>query len=265
MKKAICLFIVGEKYQKLFNKSKVQFENYAKKCEADIVIIDKPLDETFFRPLLSQKLLIPSKTENYDIVLFLDLDIVISEEAPSVFDFLPEDKYFGAVLDPRGTEEFDKTWGHIPRILEETSEKYFTDRHFEAHPLLQGSINGGVFVFRPKRVADIYKNYYFSNHNQGALNSFEETPFAYFSQINNWFEALPAKFNTQILYKIKGTAIGHQVEISEKNIPKFFRKYYYKKKGNCLYPTRQYKNFVKRIIENNFFIHFSANYPIIYN
>ncbi|MDR6159792.1 lipopolysaccharide biosynthesis glycosyltransferase [Chryseobacterium sp. SLBN-27] len=148
MRKAICLFIVGEKYRKMYDKSKKQFENYARKCGADIKVIDKPLDGKFHRPLLSQKLLIPDATAEYDVVLFLDLDIIISEEAPSVFDYLPENKYFGAVLDPRGTEEFNKTWGHIPRILEETNEIYFTDRHFENNDLLQGSINGGVFIFR---------------------------------------------------------------------------------------------------------------------
>ncbi|WP_288243628.1 glycosyltransferase [uncultured Chryseobacterium sp.] len=265
MRKAICLFIVGEKYRKMYDKSKKQFENYARKCGADIKVIDKPLDGKFHRPLLSQKLLIPDATAEYDVVLFLDLDIIISEEAPSVFDYLPENKYFGAVLDPRGTEEFNKTWGHIPRILEETNEIYFTDRHFENNDLLQGSINGGVFIFRPQKVAGTFKDYYFSDHNQGELNSFEETPFAYFSQIHNWFKALPIQFNTQILYKLKGTEEGREIIKKEKKLPKFFLKYYYKKTGNCMYPTRAYKNYVKRIITENHFVHFSGNYPIIYN
>ncbi|SHL52281.1 glycosyltransferase family protein [Chryseobacterium polytrichastri] len=265
MKKAICLFIVGEKYWKMYDKNKVQFENYAKKCGADLKIIDKPLDEKFKRPLLSQKLLIPAATQQYDIVLFLDLDIIISDKAPSIFEYLPINKYFGAILDPRGTIEFNKTWGHIPRILDETNEVYFTDRYFENHPLLQGSINGGVFIFRPKKIADFFENYYFSSHNQGELNSFEETPFAYFSQINNWFEALPIEFNTQILYKIKGTEKGVEIDKREKKLPKFFLKYYYKKTGFCFYPTKQYKNYIKQIISENYFIHFSGNYPIISN
>ncbi|MDQ1855903.1 hypothetical protein [Chryseobacterium sp. WLY505] len=265
MRKAICLFIVGEKYWKMYHKNRAMFESYAKKCDADVKIIDKPIDENFHRPLLAQKLLIPSETKEYDMVLFMDLDIIISDKAPSIFGFLPEDKYFGAILDPRGTDEFNKTWGHIPRILEETSEMYFTDRHFEANPLIQGSINGGVFIFRPKNVADVFKDYYFSDHNQGELNSFEETPFAYFSQINNWFEALPPAFNVQVLYKIKGTERGNEVEHDEKKLPGFFKKYYYKKTGSCFYPTRKYKNYVKQIIAENYFTHFSGNYPIIYN
>lgn len=264
MRKVICLFIVGDKYWKMYHKNKAGIESYAKKCGADIKIIDKPIDENFHRPLLAQKLLIPKETKNYDMVLFMDLDIIISDKAPSIFDFLPENKYFGAILDPRGTEEFNKTWGHIPRILEETSEIYFTDRHFEANPLLQGSINGGVFIFRPQKVADTFAEYYFSDHNQGELNSFEETPFAYFSQVNNWFEALPVEFNTQILYKIKGTDKGVEIIKKEKKLPKFFLKYYYKKTGFCFYPTRAYKNYVKQIIAENYFTHFSGNYPIIY-
>lgn len=265
MKKAICLFIVGEKYQKLFSKSKDQFVKYAQKCGADLFIIDKPLDESFHRPLLSQKLLIPSVATQYDVVLFLDLDIIISEKAPSIFEYLPEDKYFGAILDPRGTNEFNETWGHIPRILEETNEIYFTDRHFEANPLLQGSINGGVFVFRPKKVAKAFKEYYFSEHNQGEFNSFEETPFAYISQINGWFEALPPKFNVQILYQLRGTAKGKKIEAGEKKIPKFIRKFFFRKKGYCFFPTRKYKAFVKDIISESYFVHFSGNYPIIYH
>jgi hypothetical protein len=70
MKKAIFLFIVGEKYEKMYNKNRAQFENYAIKCGADLKIIDKPLDETFYRPLLSQKLLIPAEAVDYEMILF---------------------------------------------------------------------------------------------------------------------------------------------------------------------------------------------------
>lgn len=265
MKKAICLFIVGEKYNKLYNKNKDQFEKYSQKCGADLIIIDHPLDQNFHRPLLTQKLLIPSFLKEYDIALFLDLDIIISDKAPSIFEFLPDDKYFGAILDQRGTDEFNKTWGHISRILEESTESYFTDRHFKANSLLQGSINGGVFIFRPSKVGDIFKEYYYSDHNQGELNSFEETPFAYFSQINEWFEALPKEFNVQILYKIKGTERGNNIERKESKLHAFFKKYYYKKTGYIFYPTRKYKNLVKELVTENYFIHFSGNYPIIFN
>ena len=262
MKKAICLFVVGNKYTNLYNENKKQFSDYAKKCSAELIVIDKPLDESFHRPLLSQKLLIAEYCADFEIVLFLDLDILISSFAPNVFDFLPEDKFFGAILDPRYTKEFVKTWQHIPRILEETTASYFTDRNFDNNPHLIGSINGGVFIFRPQQVKDIFREYYYSNHNQGELNSFEETPFAYFSQVNQWFEALPKEFNVQVLYKLKGTEMGNEIDKSEKRIPKFFRKWYYKKYKSSFYPTKRYQNFVSELLDQSFFLHFSGNYPM---
>ncbi len=152
---------------------------------------------------------------------------------------------------------FQEYWG-------ETSESYFTDRNFKQNPLLKGSINGGVFIFRPKIAFGIFKDYYYSNHNQGELNSFEETPFAYFSQIYDWFEPSPLKFNAQVLYKMKGTEKGRIVEREEQKIWKFFRKIYYKKTENSLYPTSNYKKLVEDIMKNNYFIHFSGKYPLYY-
>ena len=87
-KRAICVMVIGKKYQKQFSYVKPQFEAYAKKCSATLHIIDTIPDPTFHRPLLAQKLLIPHLTQQYDLVLFLDLDILISENAPDVFNEL---------------------------------------------------------------------------------------------------------------------------------------------------------------------------------
>ena len=56
-RKAICLMVIGEKYEKLYNENKNVFEEYSQKCGAELVLI-KTLDNGFKRPLLSQKLLI---------------------------------------------------------------------------------------------------------------------------------------------------------------------------------------------------------------
>lgn len=261
MKKAICLMVIGEKYAKLYKSLEHQFINYAKVCKADIVIIDKPLDETFHRTILSQKLLIASKTTNYDIVAFLDLDILIQQKAPSIFEYLPDNKHFGAILDPRGTEEFRRTWQHIPRIGNETSKSYFTDRNFEANENLQGSINGGVFIMRPKKVAKLFSDYYFSTHNQGVNNSHEESPMAYLTQTHNIFEALPNKFNTQILYKLKGTEKGKEVLKKQPKISGLINKLLFGIKS-YVYPTKTYLSFVENLLEQTYFLHFAGNITI---
>ncbi len=95
-------------------------------------------------------------------------------------------------------------------------------------------------------MAGFFKDYYFSEHNQGNLNSFEEAPFAYFSQINNWFEALPIAFNTQILYKIKGTEKGNKIENAEKRFRNFSEGIITKKQGIAFIPRKNTGNMLKR-------------------
>ena len=51
----------------------------------------------------------------------------------------------------------------------------------------------------------MFNDYYYSNHDQGAFNSYEETPMAYYTQVNNLFQALDSRYNLQIMYKLKGT------------------------------------------------------------
>ncbi len=262
MKKAICLMVIGEKYLKIFKKLEFQFLEYAKKCNAELKVFNNPLDDTFHRPLLSQKLLLPHFTQDYDIVTFLDIDILINPDSPSIFDYLPENKSFGAILDTRGTDEFNETWKHIPRILKETTQDYFTDRNFDKNDKLLGSINGGVFIFRPKEIAHLFFEHYFSEHNQGEHNSFEETPMAYITQVRDIFEPIPIQFNTQILYKLKGTAEGRKVFDEEKKIPKLLRKIFYRVGKNDFIPTKGYESFVRKLLSENYFLHFAGNFPI---
>jgi len=263
MKKVICLLVVGEKYEKQFSKNKSQFYLYAQNCGAEIKIIDTPLDATHKRPLLSQKLLIPSLVKEFDIALFMDLDIKINKNAPSIFDVLPKEKSFGAITDPRGTEEYNKTWVNEKRITEESTLSYFETRNFSANANLKGSINGGVFVFRPLEVFDLFENYYYSDHDQGPFNSYEEGPMAYLTQSNDSFFNIDPKFNLQILYKLKGTKEGNEIINNQKKIPSIIRKYYQRKFKTVLLPTKSYKNFVEKHLQQNWFIHFAGGYPLV--
>lgn len=251
--------VIGKKYTQLYQNQEQQFISYAKKCEAELIIIKEPLDKTFHRSILSQKLLIASKTNAYDMVAFFDLDLIIHQETPSIFDFLSEDKHFGAVLDPRGSDEFIATWQHIPRIMTETNESYFTDRNFKPKNNLLGSINGGVFVMHPKHVAKLFSDYYFSNHNQGTHNSHEETPMAYLTQTHDIFEPLPIAFNTQVLYKLKGTEKGRNILEEQTNANKR-KRWFFKSKKTII--TKKYQLFIEEQLQNTHILHFAGNYPI---
>ena len=252
--------VIGKKYETLFTAGKSGFLKYAEKCKADLKIVAAPPDPSFYRPLLSQKLLIPSLFSGYDEGLYLDLDILIGD-APCVFDIFPAEKAFGAVIDPRSTEEFIETWKHIERIPKETTADYFTSRNFQFHPHLQGSINGGVFLFRSGVTAELFEQYYYSDHNQGGLNSFEETPMAYLTQVNNTFFSMPPEFNVQMLYKLKGTPEGKKIVAAERKFPALIKKRYYKKSGNIFYPLRSYNRFLKIQLQKSYFLHFAGGFP----
>lgn len=202
MKKALCLFAIGKKYEKVLKKNYSQFSAYAKKYDAELIIFKEPLDKSMKRSILAQKLLIPSSLEGHDRVVFLDLDVVINSNCPSLFDLLPEEKGLAAVFSPRLSEKFIAHYSrYVPRVLSETKESYFTDRNFPLVDGLQGAINGGVLVFSPLKTGKLFKDYYFSEHNQGKYNTFEEAPMAYISQTKELFAELEENFNRQFFYE----------------------------------------------------------------
>jgi lipopolysaccharide biosynthesis glycosyltransferase len=262
MRKAIVVMAIGEKYRRRFDSQSEMINNYAKVCGATVKLIDTPPDSDFKRPLLAQKLLIPEMVKEFDIALFIDLDILIHPSSPSVFDFLPKEKHFAAVLEPRGTLEYKRAWSHLPHQGFETIGDYFGKRNFELSEKLKGSINGGVFVFHPSAIADMFKEYYYSEHRQGGLESYEEAPMAYLTQTRDYFHSLDPRFNAQLLYKVRGTEDGLHLVRKERRIPKFIRNIYYKRKGCSLFPVKGYNEFVSRQLESVYFLHFAGGYPI---
>ncbi len=264
-KRAICVMVIGKKYERQFAFVKPQFEAYALKCSASLHVIDQIPDPTFHRPLLAQKLLIPEQMNNYDLVLFLDLDILISHNAPNIFCELTQEKSFAAILDARGSDEFIQTWKSNQRIINETNLSYFTSRNFEPSSKLQGCINGGVFLFRPNKVAKLFREYYYSDHDQGPFGSYEETPMAYYTQTNDMFQALDSRYNLQIMYKLKGTTTGQKIVKNEKKIPKILRRLYYKAKDCRFIPLNSYKDFARKSLKDCYFLHFAGNYPYYFD
>lgn len=260
---AIVLMVIGEKYLKYFEYVRSQFEAYAKKCNAELILCTEVPDPTFKRNILAQKMLLPELYINYDWIAFFDLDIIISDNAPSIFNYIDESKAFSAVVDPRETEKFKnvalKCW-NSPRILEETHQTYFTSRGFPDRPLLSGSINGGVFLCQPKKISSKFKDFYFSDFNE-TITAYEEAIMAYVSQTNNLFYKLDGRFNQQIIYEI----YSNDKIISIIN-SKYFRLvkliHTYVKIPSFLYPVG-YKNFVKNKLEENYIIHFSGGFPFV--
>ena len=265
---------IGDLYLRILEDVRAQFEAYAEKCRADLFVVLQPIDETFHRGLMAQKMLIPDLFLNYDWVMFCDLDVFINEESPSIFDEIPNNKFFGAVLDPRGSPQFinivKKYWGY-PEILEETHRSYFTDRGFVPHEGIVGSINGGVFVCSPQKCAPILKSCYLSDFEENARaggcirerspSANEESLMAYAMQTADLFFPLNPKFNAQFAYEVY-----KEVEPSDVNS---FRGWYFRilyrldrffAVPYLMYPM-QIKKIFNRIRKQNYVVHFAGRIP----
>ena len=94
-KNAIVTIAIGEKYYNLWKKNSSKlWINYCKKYDLGLYIVDNDLvskDNKVWKKATWQKLLIPEEIKktglNLERVCYLDTDILISPNAPNIFDF----------------------------------------------------------------------------------------------------------------------------------------------------------------------------------
>lgn len=105
--RVVCVMSVGAgKYRKQYELVRDNLMAYAKKCHADFRFIDDYIDKDKKRDIYSQKLLIPDYLREYEQVLFLDLDIIISPDCPDIFALMPENIGLMAEVNPRSVRAF---------------------------------------------------------------------------------------------------------------------------------------------------------------
>ena len=278
-KNAIIVTVVGEKYKQDFLYNKKKFLSYSKKINCDLLICDRPPDEKYKRSLMHQRMLLPSLYDKYEWIACLDIDIIISKDAPSIFDYICFEKGFGAYVIPRHAEKWKNAvknyYRHSDEILKETHKSYFESRNFPEFPKETetiASINGGVMLFNPKKVSKLFKDAYYSNftptikknstmiYRKPDSNN-EEAFLAYFSQINNLFFSIPEKFNNILLYNIFEDLKNPISQIYKSNYFKLIRKihnYYYI--PDILYP-KIYRNFLSEQLKKCYFLTFHGKFP----
>ena len=87
---AIVTFVVGRNHLDIFEIVKPSWVAYAGKCKADLVVVDDYVDRASLggRAPMWQKLLVVNlpMLRKYEQVLFLDVDILINPDSPSIFD-----------------------------------------------------------------------------------------------------------------------------------------------------------------------------------
>lgn len=86
-KNCIITVCAGDKYRKMFDTISDRYEAYAKKCNADFVVLDGYTQGWWGL----EKFRIQPFIKAYDRTCFLDSDIIIRSDAPDIFDMVPSD------------------------------------------------------------------------------------------------------------------------------------------------------------------------------
>jgi len=92
LKKAILTIVCGEKYQKIWQRSEPFFHAYAEKCDAELIVLQDAsrVPSAHWLKFSIHELL----KKEFDRIAFIDADIIIRPDTPSLFDIVPEE-YFG--------------------------------------------------------------------------------------------------------------------------------------------------------------------------
>ena len=260
---AIVLMAIGAKYEAILQETRDQFERYAEKCGAILEICRTPPDPSMQGHLLTQKMLIPKVYKQYEWIAFLDLDVVISKHAPSIFDNIDNTKGFGAVLDPIGEKVFFKTnhywFNRAPNNITSIDDR-FINEGFEFNPRIKGIINGGIWVANPKIVGELFAEYYHEHENK--LGFFEEISMSFLTQDSELFFPLDRRFNDQLIYfSCKENARFNYLTIKlQKKINQVLNRVI-PKRVRYLF-LQPYISLIEKTLDSSFILHFSGGYPI---
>ena len=166
MKVAIVIFVIGEEYERKFEKFfKQNVQYYCQKYDYDLIILNEcikhepNMDKKKF---YWQRMLIPNKFQEYDYVVSLDSDIYINPEAPPLpLEEIPEGKV-GAVNERKYMNNYE--WREMVQLRmgwERTGKEWHAlsgeSRDYHDH------INGGLVIYQPKYHAECFKDLYEDN------------------------------------------------------------------------------------------------------
>ena len=90
-KKAILTIVSGDKYEKIWERTAPFFTAYAEKCDAELIVLTKceTVPTAHWLKFACYDLL----KKEFDRIAYIDADIIIRDDAPSLFDIVPKDQF----------------------------------------------------------------------------------------------------------------------------------------------------------------------------
>ncbi len=258
---AIVTFVVGENYTDIFNIVKSSWQNYANKCEADLIVMDDYIDYNSLNgrsPIWQKLLLINSPhLKKYKKVCYLDSDIYINSKSPSVFEvnvfnkvgvvrheslFYPQSHVIQyerwiKLMDVTKKDQFIA--GRIRNVF----KNYYANYDLRLHTNLK--FNAGVLLLDPNLHGELFNKIY----NKYAKDAFDQDQTAVNYELikNNLYHEIDLRYNAQL-----GGILSHSYPflhfMDDKGIDYLNNSTYCNLAMMCL----------ANIIEINYFIHFAG-------
>jgi len=92
MKKALVTVVNGEKYNEIWKRTEPFFIQYSERCDAELIVLHG-MDGINYPSPHWIKFSIYELLREFDRIAFLDADIIIRDDCPSLFDVVPEDQF----------------------------------------------------------------------------------------------------------------------------------------------------------------------------
>lgn len=90
--KAIVTIVKGDKYEQIWKRAEPFFVDYAEKCDAELIVL-KGVDGLEYPSPHWIKFGLYELLREFDRIAFIDADIIIRPDTPSLFDIVPEDSF----------------------------------------------------------------------------------------------------------------------------------------------------------------------------
>ena len=221
MKGAIVTIAIGSAYRDRWRTHCARgWSRYADKHGFDLIVIEQPLDDTTRAAARSpawQKCLVlrPDIAGRYDRVIWVDSDILINANSPSVLDGVPPDK-IGAADEHTfpSPEERRRIFTLLAQMAQsansgaaKTWQSYFDPADWHAAWGLprrgRSIVQTGVMVLAPNHHREFLEHVYYGYEDHGGEPmNYEMRPLSFEIQERNLLHALDNRFNALLIFLI---------------------------------------------------------------
>lgn len=200
MKVCLVTLCIGEKYINQYNNLFRHFhEDYAKKCNYDFKIITDYIQEPKHPSVISLNKILVCEYNwkiHYDIIIFIDADIIINKTTPPLHNYYNFGDKIGCVNSNPDLEA--RVQGNINSKNKITAKEYYKIK--SNHTIdTEHIINTGVLVIQPNKHKQFLQNI-FKQYSQSQINNkegfhYEQSVIGYELQKNNISFLMDSKWN----------------------------------------------------------------------